>query len=162
VAIFSVSLLNLKRGLLAKSMDMALNPSFAVKKIDIQSPSVEKGILAGRYLALMELYNSFDATFIKVSGSPRTLSDVQNEAFSRYQKLVKTHGFTLLGPQQVADKPTSVVLDYGRYIELMSIADDVSDLLSKGKETGVFERQLSTMREMFGVAFRPQAMPTPQ
>lgn len=134
----------LRRGLLIRSVDIAMKAGINFKRIENLPTNFDSTMLLGRYLALKELYDNFDSLFQTFGQiSDKNIESFQNGVFVICEKLIKKHGFNLLlDKSQVDGQPPATILDYGRVLELLHITEDAVTTMAIGKNESAFKDQL--------------------
>lgn len=126
---------NLKKGLRKKADQLLPVSSLEVKGVsEFTSAELQQLVISGRFHALIELHNDFENVFDIMNGvQDKSLCGFQNGLFQRYREIQAKHGFksgTTLS--LLAGKPREVILDYGRMIEMMSLANDAISVIALG------------------------------
>jgi hypothetical protein len=133
---------SLKQGLLEKAENMLISANIDPLLIDsISAKQTQKLVIVGRYLALKELHSKFEEMFDSLDGAKDiSVSGFQNGVFQHYKAIFSNNRFlSSTGWDQVEGKPKSVILDYGRVIEMVNVADDVEDIINLGASASRIE-----------------------
>lgn len=126
-------LADLKQGLREKAFSMLSVSGLDEHELHkLKNEDIKDLVLAGQYYALMELHRDFDKVFDTINGRPdNTVCGFQNGIFQRYREIQSRQHFTgSTGWNQVEGKSREIILDYGRMIEMISLADDVTKVIA--------------------------------